>query len=67
MGFESACKHNSEGLERVHQLTTFIKKRQAIEEDYAKALSNNSHQSCLRKALQGRVLGPDEEELVWSG
>lgn len=66
MGFESACKHNQEGIERVQQLTNFIKKRQAIEEDYAKALSKaNDILYLLGKLCKGVSLAPMKKS--WFG
>lgn len=38
-GFDAASKYSADSIEKCRQLTAFLKKRQALEEEYARGLS----------------------------
>ena len=61
-GFDAASKYSADSIEKCRQLTAFLKKRQALEEEYARGLSKPNCENIpefFRKTMQVSLSGTD--------
>eukprot|EP00054_Salpingoeca_dolichothecata_P023489 m.156743 g.156743 ORF g.156743 m.156743 type:complete len:1139 (-) comp24699_c0_seq7:130-3546(-) len=59
VGFDDVCKYTDEGLKQTKDVISLLKKRQAIENEYAKSMA--------KLAQHAKSLVPEQKRLVYNG